>query len=116
MIAAAIDKQTYHSLPADGIRAQLRAARNNCTACHRGLEESDQVTKANLPQMADCLTCHPQIQNPFSCEKCHDPGPHLSPPSHVEGFLDLHSSPKANLEKASCVICHGRRFTCLGCH
>jgi predicted CXXCH cytochrome family protein len=115
VIAAAIDGKTYHSLPAPEIRRHLNSSQA-CAACHRGMEESDQVSKANMPQMADCLVCHPRIDNPFSCEMCHAPGPHLKPASHTTHFLDSHSTGRANLDKPSCVICHGKRFTCLGCH
>lgn len=115
LIAAAIDKKSYHSLPAESIRKQLDGARG-CAGCHRGLAESDAVSKDNFPRMADCLVCHSQIQPPFTCEKCHDPGAHLLPLSHVAGYLESHSSPNAVLDKPSCVVCHGRRFTCLGCH
>jgi hypothetical protein len=116
VIAAAIDAGTYHTLPAAAVRKQLGEARNACAGCHRGLEESDAVTKASYPQMADCLVCHPVIDAPFSCELCHQPGPHLKPASHTPGYLETHSSPTVKLDKPSCVICHGRRFTCLGCH
>jgi len=115
VIAAAIDGKTYHTLPAETVHKHLNT-NNACGACHRGLEGSTQVSKANMPQMADCLVCHPKIDNPFSCEFCHDPGPHLKPASHVPGYLDFHSTGRANLDKQSCVICHGKRFTCLGCH
>jgi len=66
--------------------------------------------------MADCIVCHNQIDNPFSCDKCHASGVNLKPASHVEGFMSAHSSGKMNLDKASCTICHGRTFRCLGCH
>jgi hypothetical protein len=115
VIAAAIDSKSYHALPAQAVREQLRGA-NACTACHRGLDVSEQVGRENMPHMADCLTCHPKIDAPFSCELCHAPGRHLKPVSHTRDYIDVHSTSRANLDKASCVICHGRRFTCLGCH
>jgi predicted CXXCH cytochrome family protein len=114
VIAAAIDKKTYLP-PAGDIRRHLNT-QNPCAACHRGMEESEQVTAAAMPQMADCIVCHAEIDNPFSCEKCHAKDAQLKPPSHVAGYLSLHNSGKANLDKASCVVCHGRNFRCLGCH
>jgi predicted CXXCH cytochrome family protein len=114
VIAAAIDKNNYLQPPGD-IRQHLDTA-TACEACHRGLRESDQVSAANMPRMADCIVCHNQIDNPFSCEKCHANSDNLKPPSHVEGFITAHSSGKLNLDKASCTICHGRTFRCLGCH
>lgn len=114
VIAAAIDKKTYLS-PADGIRAQLNT-NNACEACHRGLHESDAVSHANMPQMADCLVCHNRIEPPYSCEKCHAPDAKLKPATHTPDFLDTHTRPGAAIDKASCAVCHGRRFKCLGCH
>jgi hypothetical protein len=120
VIAAAIDKQTYHrsssgALPDAAMRARLNTA-NACAACHRGIEESVKIDGTTFPAMQDCLVCHPKIDAPFSCEKCHAPGPHLKPASHVEHYIDIHSTGKANLNKPSCVVCHGRKFSCLGCH
>jgi hypothetical protein len=114
LIAKAIDTKTYLS-PSGGIREQLVFS-NACTGCHRGLAQSDQVTKVNLPQMADCLVCHTKIEPPFSCATCHVDSPALKPANHGPGFVDLHSSGKANHDKTTRAVCHGRRFTCLGCH
>lgn len=114
-IAKAIDTKNYLQ-PADDIRRHLDTG-NPCEACHRGLEESDQVTHAALPQMADCLVCHSVIDNPFSCETCHQKdAAFLKPASHVEHFLDLHSSGKLHMDLTTCAVCHGREFTCMGCH
>lgn len=114
LIAAAIDKKNYLQPPGD-IRRHLNT-QNACQACHRGLQESEQVSAAAMPQMADCLVCHTVIDNPFSCEKCHAKNDQLKPASHVASFLSDHTSGKLNLDKASCVVCHGRNFRCLGCH
>jgi predicted CXXCH cytochrome family protein len=114
VIAGAIDKKTYLQSPGD-IRRHLET-KNACEACHRGLGESDQVTAAAMPQMADCLVCHSQIDNPFSCEKCHAKDANLKPANHVSGFLSDHTSGKMNLDKTTCAVCHGRTFRCLGCH
>jgi len=114
VIAAAIDKKTYLQPPGD-IRRHLDTG-NACEACHRGLAESEQVSAFNMPKMADCIVCHNQIDNPFSCEKCHAKNDNLKPASHVEGFMSAHSSGKMNLDKPSCTICHGTGFRCLGCH
>ena len=113
-IAAAIDKKTYVSDPGD-IRAHLNSS-NPCLACHRGIDTSEHVSDANMPQMADCLSCHNQIEPPFSCAQCHDAKwPGLQPASHHDpDFQDKHSS-KA-VVKQGCAQCHGRTFTCMGCH
>jgi hypothetical protein len=115
-LRAAIDSKTYHSLPADAVRAGLVSAKSDCAACHRGLEEFDSVTHAAFPQMADCLVCHAKIDNPFSCELCHAATDPIKPASHAANFVDTHSTGKMKLDKPSCVICHGKKFNCLGCH
>jgi predicted CXXCH cytochrome family protein len=114
VLARAIDSNTYLSPPGD-LRAHLNGA-SPCTACHRGLEVSDRVTPAALPRMADCLVCHNQIDPPDSCEFCHAKSMNLKPANHTPDFLDSHSRKSAVFDKASCAVCHGRKFTCLGCH
>lgn len=118
VIRQAIEAKTYLSEPGD-LAVQLAAVRNPCQTCHRGLEQSASTSMAgpaHFPRMADCLVCHNKIDPPFSCVKCHDEGQHLKPASHTNDWIDRHSSGKANLDKPSCAVCHGRRFTCLGCH
>ncbi|MGH9632001.1 MAG: cytochrome c3 family protein [Bryobacteraceae bacterium] len=114
VIAAAIDSGAYLSRPGD-IRRHLNT-KDPCAACHRGLQESDAVTPAAFPQMADCLVCHSKVDPPFSCSTCHVESPKLKPASHDSNWFDFHGSGKANLDKPSCAVCHGRTFTCQGCH
>ena len=117
LFAATIDKKNYLSAkPSDGIRRHLENNQNPCTACHRGIEQSEAVSHANLPQMADCLVCHSKIDPPDSCATCHAKTMVLKPANHVEHFFSDHSSAKMVPDKTSCASCHGRRFTCLGCH
>jgi hypothetical protein len=118
LLAAAMDKGQYLS---PRLAPQIRPLLNveskvACTGCHRGLEQSDSVTPANFPAMADCLVCHNKVDNPFSCEKCHAANANLKPASHTKDYIDVHSTGKANLDKATCTVCHGRAFSCLGCH
>ena len=115
VIAAAIDKKTYLSPVSSELRAELNTS-NACEACHRGLENSDRPDRSALPQMADCLVCHNQIDPPYSCEFCHGKGAKLTPASHSPDFLDTHTSGKLELDKTTCAVCHGRKFHCLGCH
>jgi Cytochrome c7 and related cytochrome c len=115
LIARAIDKGTYLQ-PSGDVRPRLNTT-NACQACHRGLEESDQVTAANMPKMADCLVCHVKIVVPWSCEDCHAKGAALKPDSHKrESFFDTHSQGAFRSQRATCAVCHGREFTCMGCH
>lgn len=115
VIASAIDHKAYLTQPDAGLRASLNSA-NSCEACHRGLETSDRPDRRALPQMADCLVCHSQIDPPDSCEFCHAKGAALKPARHTRDFLDTHTGAKPGFDKATCAVCHGRKFHCLGCH
>ncbi|MBI1788087.1 MAG: hypothetical protein HYR60_11130 [Acidobacteria bacterium] len=115
LIAAAIDRGTYLSEGGVKIRPLLNTT-NACEACHRGMAASTEVTKAAFPQMADCLVCHSQIDPPWSCELCHDKPKTLKPAYHVADFLDSHHRKDAKIDRTACAVCHGRKFTCLGCH
>ncbi len=110
LLAAAIDGGKYFGSPQ--IRPLLDRA-SGCTACHRGLETSEATP---LPVMSDCLVCHSEIDNPFSCSYCHLEGVNLRPADHTPEFADLHSTGKIKLDKASCLPCHGTNFECRGCH
>jgi hypothetical protein len=114
-LAKAIDTKEYLGQLAPGQREHLNT-RNVCAAGHRGLETSDRVSKANFPQMADCLVCHSTIDNPFSCEHCHAKGAKLRPANHTPDFLDTHTTGRLKLDKTTCAVCHGRTFQCQGCH
>ena len=115
VIAAAIDSGDYLGHVPD-IRVQLNSS-IACVGCHRGLSDADTVdSKLHLPHMSDCLVCHNDIDNPFTCEKCHPPDAQIKPADHTREFVDTHSTGRANLDKLSCQPCHGRRFTCMGCH
>ncbi len=112
VIAKAIDTGQYLAAPGDTRR--WLDTKNQCEACHRGLEESEKVSAENMPRMADCLVCHNKIDPPYSCETCHTDIKALTPASHNEQWIDTHSD--AKIEKQSCAGCHGRRFHCQGCH
>jgi hypothetical protein len=88
-----------------------------CQACHAGVTEDQ--PKRGLAMMGDCLVCHPKTDPPFSCAFCHSGDKELlKPASHSPDFLDKHTAglAKLNLSKPDCAVCHGRKFTCLGCH
>lgn len=114
LLATAIEAGSYLGRT-DNLLKKLETE-NSCVACHRGLDETDFSHAGNLPQMADCLVCHDEINLPFSCEFCHTKEARLKPASHTPDFLDLHSRKDFKFEKSSCTICHGTNFRCLGCH
>ncbi len=99
---------------------QLAAGKDACTSCHHGIAESENVphdkpVAAHFPAMADCLVCHNKIDPPDSCEQCHaKPQSGFKPATHTAEFSDKHAT--KSIEKAECATCHGRKFTCKGCH
>jgi hypothetical protein len=120
-IARALDQKTYLASPnkynLTRLRAQLGEAANACQGCHRGLATADgALAKEHFPHMEDCLVCHSKIDNPFSCEQCHPKSFELKPSNHTHDFHDRHSRKDASVDKTTCASCHGRRFTCMGCH
>jgi hypothetical protein len=114
-IGKAIDSGEYLGKASDVHRPDLKTA-NVCMTCHRGLDRSDEVSLAAFPLMADCLVCHNKVEPPYSCAKCHAEDAHLKPASHTNDWLDRHTSRKTPKDTQTCAVCHGRQFTCLGCH
>lgn len=119
LLASAIQNKTYLGThPATA--AQLEAGKDACTGCHHGIAESEDVpvgkaTKAHFPAMADCLVCHNKINPPDSCAKCHvAPAAGFKPVTHDAAFSDNHAT--KDVAKTECATCHGRKFTCKGCH
>lgn len=114
LIARAIDTGRY-LLPATAALRKSLDTNNVCLACHRDVLGEAPAHDA-MRRMADCLVCHNQIAPPDSCERCHGSGAALKPATHTASFLDTHSGGNAKLDKSTCAVCHGRNFTCLGCH
>jgi hypothetical protein len=114
VIAAAIDKGTYLSPPGN-LRSRLNT-NNPCLACHHGIEDSDGKAQSTFVAMADCLVCHNKIDPPDSCLFCHVAGSQLRPANHTKEFLESHGRANAKLDLKTCAVCHGKKFTCMGCH
>jgi hypothetical protein len=116
ILLAGLQQGRYLSPPGPQLKQQLESAQNTCMACHRGMQEAVETGKQHFPQMADCLVCHNQINVPSSCLKCHLDSPKLRPATHSADWIDRHSRVLTEESKQSCVICHGKGFTCGGCH
>lgn len=117
VLKAAVQSKSYLAEPGPQMLQQLDT-KNACLGCHRGIPQSVAVKAdagaAHFPQMADCLVCHNKIDAPWSCETCHLPkDATLKPAFHTPDYLDSHTRKSA---KVGCAVCHGRKFTCLGCH
>jgi hypothetical protein len=113
VLRAAVASGVYLAPPGN-LRNQLTGT-NACLACHRGIDQSVETGNAHFPHMADCLVCHNKIDPPDSCQFCHAGDQNLKPATHTPDYLDRHTSGKG-LDRSTCATCHGRRFTCLGCH
>lgn len=49
----------------------LRLKDQTCESCHHKLLESDRVTDALNPKMAECAVCHDEVDQFESCTLCH---------------------------------------------
>ena len=103
LIAAAIDSGRISANPATRGSISIPAIpARRATGCR----EADMANEAHLPLMPDCLVCHSEVDNPFSCEKCHLEGVNLRPADHTRDFIDLHSTGKISYDKQTCLPCH----------
>lgn len=97
-------------------------AKGECLGCHHSIDKSENISesdgKRHFPRMEECMACHSSsINPPESCKQCHDEkSMTFRPASHSAEWVDKHGDKNANIDKASCAVCHGKRFTCKGCH
>jgi len=117
-IVNALESGHYPEGDPAAIRRQIDSE-EACTACHRGLQQTDLGRRENYPLMSDCLACHKPAGNAMAeCRKCHVPEFSLLPADHqAPTFFDDHSTEgqKKNIER--CRQCHTPRFNpCSQCH
>jgi DnaJ-class molecular chaperone len=117
IIAAAIKNGTW--LGKESEKPAAVDTKNACVACHHDIEKSEAIKEddghKHYPRMADCLTCHNKINPPESCKQCHDSSMTFRPATHTAEFVDAHGV-KGKIAKTDCASCHGKNFTCKGCH
>jgi hypothetical protein len=102
-----------------------------CATCHPSVATSDLATRAALPLMSTCFTCHDGTAAPRTCTTCHlaDGGGLvqtalvdgvLAPrtdqlgDAHDAGWLRRHAVP-ARAPEATCRSCHAES-DCTDCH
>jgi hypothetical protein len=96
-----------------------------CLTCHAGVPEVDVATRANLPRMETCLSCHDGAKAPGDCRTCHPTGRggrlqtafaegQLVPDDHGPHWLKRHEV-RAEAGLAQCAACHAQT-DCLSCH
>jgi hypothetical protein len=106
-----------------------------CTQCHDRLDRVDLATRAQLPEMSQCLRCHDSrrapLHAPSRCATCHltrpdntvetafasgtlAPSGKLRGDAHTLEFRTRHAAVAANDDRY-CANCHRQDF-CLACH
>lgn len=117
LIQSAIQNKKW--LGPESSKPQTINTSNTCLACHHDIDQSENITDASAlayyPRMSDCLVCHNKIDPPQSCKQCHAETMQFRPTDHTPTFVDVHAE-KGKIDKANCASCHGREFTCKGCH
>ncbi|MCG3133288.1 MAG: hypothetical protein HMLKMBBP_00413 [Planctomycetes bacterium] len=101
-------------------KTHLAGKKTACADCHRGIEESDAVSKQLFTDMDACMACHASKGATNECATCHsDMGPGWMPPSHQRAWDVMHGqavrrgAPQGRLE--DCALCH-TDTTCRSCH
>jgi hypothetical protein len=89
----------------------------SCETCHPGLDKVDLSTKANLPTMATCNTCHDNVKATNTCESCHTNFVSLIPGDHlrVDFRRDHRDQVRLGSMETECQTCHSNSF-CQQCH
>jgi hypothetical protein len=102
-----------------------------CEGCH-AVAQVDMATRAQLPRMASCLTCHDGAKAPAKCSVCHVaeaagrlrtsfPEGQLVPSGSLGPGYEAHDATfrtdhrRAGRQKDACLQCHAERL-CLDCH
>lgn len=112
-----------------------------CAQCHGDLSRAERATRASLPRMQQCLTCHDQPdaaargEAKSACDTCHLPAVagvaggrlrtsfpegELKPPAwlrgaaHTPDFTETHKR-KAGEDSSFCATCH-TEDSCASCH
>ncbi|RPJ82547.1 MAG: hypothetical protein EHM18_15540 [Acidobacteria bacterium] len=117
-IVKALESGSYPEGDPAAIRRQIDSE-EVCTACHRGLQETDLGRREHYPLMSDCLACHKPKGNAMAeCRTCHVPDFDLLPADHrVTTFFDQHSAEDQGKNLNRCRQCHTPRFNpCSQCH
>ena len=89
-----------------------------CFLCHGEIENHDVSTKADMPPMTTCFSCHDDISAPSECSWCHVSEDELRPEFHTSDWLHKHrtifNSPPIKAEE-NCMMCHKENW-CQDCH
>lgn len=85
-----------------------------CEACHKNLDHVDFADAGSMPEMADCSTCHNNLNATLECASCHLNTLNLRPADHTADFLVTHKN-VARMGDEDCVMCH-TNDDCAECH
>lgn len=97
--------------------SHVDAQKMKCETCHDGLEKVTFATRANMPSMETCNTCHDDRKVSNQCETCHTNFATLLPEEHGQSnFRRNHKNlVRLGALDVSCQTCHTER-TCQQCH
>jgi hypothetical protein len=89
-----------------------------CNQCHRGIEDSTQVTSRLALKMSDCVSCHALQGVSSDCAVCHRTiRKEVAPESHLLSWQEVHGRTVLADRGArdSCNLCH-TESQCAACH
>lgn len=87
-----------------------------CDTCHKGVVESEKLSKIEWPEMNTCSQCHNGDDAPESCDTCHEKFRKDVPPESHHGDWAMHHGFESRFDK-SCGYCHGENGKfCQDCH
>ena len=110
--------------------ARHQEADLDCSTCHEGIFEAQDLTEAHLPKEAVCLECHGDIKEEGRCGVCHSQpdAPATYPRRTAAELIFSHANHLERVPDANCRVCHkelsndGRPAprpsmeTCASCH
>lgn len=87
----------------------------NCSACHAGIEKSQDVQTQHLPAMQNCSSCHKDFAKPNYCYDCHAPTDELRPGDHRTMPWKQQHGMVSQTNLLDCTACHTTQ-ACITCH
>jgi len=84
-----------------------------CSICHGDVNEKEELTSENMPDMADCYQCHKGIKVPEDCDLCHAETKFKK--YHPNDWLRAHQY-QSYSERERCIQCHKDEDLCQSCH
>jgi hypothetical protein len=84
-----------------------------CSSCHTGVKDSENISDSHLPSMVKCQTCHDDLEKANYCIDCHAASEDLRPTDHKMDWSKSHGMSSQLVQ--DCKSCHSEN-QCLDCH